>query len=45
MKKEALETVLKVSKEAHQLIVLTMLLANREVAMKLAKPEKSIKRC
>ena len=45
MKKEPIETVLKVSKEAHQLIEEFMLLANREIAMKLAKPEKSIKRC
>ena len=41
---EPIETVLKVSKEAHQLIEEFMLLANREVAMKLAKPEKNIKK-
>ena len=41
---EPIETVLKVSKEAHQLIEEFMLLANREVAKKLAKPEKNIKK-
>ena len=41
---EPVETVLKVSKEAHQLIEEFMLLANREVAKKLAKPEKNIKK-
>ena len=41
---ETIETVLKVSKEAHQLIEEFMLLANREVAKKLAKPEKNIKK-
>ena len=41
---EPIETVLKVSKEAHQLIEELMLLANREVAKKLAKPEKNIKK-
>ena len=41
---EPIETVLKISKEAHQLIEEFMLLANREVAKKLAKPEKNIKK-
>ena len=41
---EPIETVLKVSKEAHQLIEEFMLLANREVAKKLAKQEKNIKK-
>ena len=41
---EPIETLLKVSKEAHQLIEEFMLLANREVAKKLAKPEKNIKK-
>ena len=41
---EPIETVLKVSKEAHQLIEEFMLLANREVAKKLAKPGKNIKK-
>ncbi|MEC7127875.1 MAG: ribonuclease R, partial [Bacteroidota bacterium] len=41
---EPIETILKVSKEAHQLIEEFMLLANREVAKKLAKPEKNIKK-
>ena len=42
--REPIETVLKISKEAHQLIEEFMLLANREVAKKLAKPEKTSKK-
>ncbi len=41
---EPIETILKISKEAHQLIEEFMLLANQEVAKKLAKPEGKIKK-